>query len=151
LPGKHTAKPRGWGSMAYPTALGSRRVQFMLRQEDVRLLAARKPLWGCPNRAAVLRESLKRAARLRDEPTVRPIMSEYIRTAKEGRKGQPALVRWSQWMRPEDFENASRLNGWMGLSNLAEVVRFAIRAAWIADTPPPSLKRMPKPKGGVAR
>lgn len=146
---RHTAKPRGWGSMAYPTALGSRRVQFMLRTSDVATLKTRIRLWGCSSRAEVVRESLRRATCLRDEATVRPIVSEYIRTAKEGRKGQPALVRWSQWMRPQDFENAFRLNGWMGLGNLAEVVRFAIRAAAVVDTPPPSPKRMPKSRGQV--
>jgi hypothetical protein len=123
--------------MAYPSGAGSRRVQFMLRESDIGLLDRRVARWGCASRADVVRESLRRATGLRDLPAVHPLVLACASGAREGRKGRPPLVRWSQWIRPGDFENVSLLRGFLGLNTLADVVRFSIRAAEIAgaDTP----------------
>jgi hypothetical protein len=134
---KHTVKPRGWGSMAYPSGAGSRRVQFMLRESDVGMLDRRVVCWRCASRAEALRESLRIATGLRDLPLVHPFVLACAAGAKEGRKGRPRLVRWSQWIKPEDFENVSLLRGYLGLNTLADVVRFSIRAAEIAGASAP--------------
>jgi hypothetical protein len=136
---KHTIKPRGWGSMAYPSGAGSRRVQFMLRDSDVGLLDRRVTRWGCASRADVVREGLRRvAAGFRNGWGLKyPFVLACATEAREGRKGRPPLVRWSQWIRPGDFENVSLLRGFLGLTTLADVVRFSIRAAEIAGASAP--------------
>lgn len=126
--------------MAYPTALGSRRIQFMLRDTDVTLIADRKAAWGLANGAAAVRECLNRAATLRDEPTPRPEVWHYAAVSRQRRA---RMVRWSQWMKPADMENVRQLKGWLGMSSMSEVVRFAVRAAWLVGMPRPAPKRMP--------
>jgi hypothetical protein len=120
--------------MGYPSGNGSRRVQFMLRESDVGLLDRRLARWGCASRAEAVRESLRRAT---DLPTAHPFVLACASGAREGRKGRPSLIRWSQWMKPRDFENIARLRGCLGLHTLADVVRFSIRAAEIAGASAP--------------
>jgi hypothetical protein len=121
--------------MAYPSGAGSRRVQFMLRESDVGLLDRRVVRWGCASRAEAVRESLRRATGL---PATHPFVLACASGAREGRKGRPSLIRWSQWLRPRDFQHISLLRGFLGLNTLADVVRFSIRVAEVAGADAPA-------------
>jgi hypothetical protein len=67
-----------------------------------------------------------------------PFLLFLVVGAREGRKGRPSLIRWSQWLRPRDFQHISLLRGFLGLNTLADVVRFSIRVAEVAGADAPA-------------
>lgn len=134
---RHRAKPAGWGSMALPTGQGSRRVQFMLRPADFRVLERVKREDSLGDLAQAVRVCLERQAvrererRTADRETVL-VYEELARGAREPRGGgrrRPggSLERWSQWVRPADLSNLDAIRRARGLASLSEVLRFAVR------------------------
>lgn len=139
---RYPAKPRGWGSMAYPTATGARRIQFMLSADDVDRLGVYCLERGLPSRAQAMRLLLAWADRKTGRPAgvgylglvaFRQRLSRGHGGGRAGPSARPEMVRWSQWMRPEDLACVERLMETLGLQTMSEVLRLAIRAARVSQ------------------
>jgi hypothetical protein len=132
---RHRAKPPGWGSMALPTGQGARRVQFMLRPADFRVLEQVRRAESLDDLAQAVRVCLAGQATRETLAAAREtvlLYEELARGAREPRGGgrrRPggSLSRWSQWVRPADLSNMETIRRARGLASLSEVLRFAVR------------------------
>jgi hypothetical protein len=126
-------KPAGWGSISCPTGNGARRVQFMLRRQDAVCLRSLARHLRQSGRADTARICLARQAELAnfEDPAARqdwPELAVAVREPRRCRQRRGQLIRWSQWMRPDDLANMETLRAAAGLTSKSETLRFALRA-----------------------